>query len=211
MARIGKLREEDRDAAVLLSKQLSEVICGLMEHAGETQKSLAPKLGLSRPTLNILLNASDGKNLWRLPTLSAVARVFHITVADLFRALDPGENEVDDPFSELAEKALLATRAGSRERLRWLVRRALRFFISFSDNRGEKELMEREDYERYLRCTPLEIEQGASAFWKDYTELKLGNVATVGAAMDAFAYAEHHGGLGKIPFWVALKESYKAK
>lgn len=182
-----------------------------MNEAGETQKSLAPKIGMARPTLNVILNASDGKNLWRLPSLCAVSRALGVGVMDLFRALDAGEKEDDDRSAELREKALLATRAGSPERLRRLIRRGLIFFSALSGAQKDKELLERDDWERYLRCAPLEIQQGAPEFWADYTSLKLSNVDVVGAALTSFSYMEKHGGAEKLPFWVALKNTYRAQ
>lgn len=215
MARRGKLVfEEDREAARLLSKRLSGIISGLMEEAGETQKSIAPKIGMARPTLNVILNASDGKNLWRLPSLCAVARVLGIEVMDLFRALDAGENEDDDRGVELQQKVILATRAGSPERLRRLLWHARKLFVCFrglSGRKPDEADLSGEELERYYGCTPLEIEQGCPEFWSDFTSLKLGNVDAVSAAIAAFDYVEDHGGQGNLPFWIGLKKTYRAK
>ena len=211
MAKPGQLSDVDRDAAIFLSKQLSKVVRYLMERSGETQRSLAPKLGVSRPTLNILLNSTDGKNLWRLPTLAAVARVFNTTVAALFRVTEFEGDEQDDRLAQLEEDILYRFPPGSYERMRWLVHRALSLFVSFSEDPKERELADREDYEQYLRCTPMEIEQGAPDFWKDYVDFKLGNVDIVGKIMTALSYAKLHGGYGKTPLWVAIKETYKPK
>ena len=188
-----------------LSSGITRVVTRLMKEAGYDITRLADAMGVSRVRLSQVLNSKDGKNLWRLPHLVALSRVLGIPVADLVRAGSPDGEWI---LEELSERVVASVPFGSPEFLR---RQILRLMSLYYLLEGMEEDPGSCDYETLYRCTPLEIEQGSPDFWRAYSSCEMKESELVSTIWAALNYAEHNGGLRKIPFWVAMKASYKAK
>lgn len=195
----------DEAEATRLSAQLSGVIGYVMEKEGYTQASFARAIGLSRTTLNSIMNSTERKNRWRLPSLCAAARVLHVTVPDIFLATEPGTSETDDRLEALAMKASLgATDLGSPERLERLFVRALHLFSDEAD----KLALSKKNLAAFCGCRRLEVERGAPKFYAAYTSGRLTDEEAISAILRGLAYVRQNGGLGEVPLWVGLQKTF---
>ena len=198
----GLAFDGDEDAATKLSAQISGVIAYVMEKEGYTQASFARAIGLSRTTLNSIMNSTERKNRWRLPSLCAAARVLHITVPDIFSATEPG---TDDKLEALAMKASLgATDLGSPERLERLFVRALHLFSDEADELA----LSKKNLATFCGCRRLEVERGAPKFYSAYTSGHLTDDEALAAILRGLAYVRQNGGLGEVPLWVGLQKTF---
>lgn len=190
----------DEEASALLSRKISNVIHWLMVRSQFTQAKFAAAMGLSRTTLNMLLNCERG-NTWRLPTLCAAARVLKLPVWEIVRLAESsqGDNVDRNAIDRLLCLSLLrTTEPGSPERLRRLVAQALNILPELDPPEWEAE----------YRCSPAEIEAGAPQFYRDYTNGALIDEDALGVLEKAFAYMEEH---KPCLFWVALQRVYAGK
>jgi len=197
----------DLEAALELSRNLTRVIETCMTYGGVSQSGFAQEIGLSRSSLNQIFRARSSSHLWRLPQLCAVARALHVSVTDLFSEAERSEDEGEMPCqNRLARKALLyETKPGSPERLRRMIVQEYRDRAVLG---GLPDIAERENFEEICKCTMVEIEFGAPAFYKAYMDGELDEHKLREAISAAFDYVFGNGGPGKIPFWVALQETY---
>lgn len=203
----GKAVEADEIEAVRLSRELSSAISYVIKRMGYTQAEFARKIGLSRTTLNTILNSTERKNLWRLPTLCAVARVLSVSVPDLFLATLPGEHEGDDPKENLYGKAYLgSTDVGSVERLNRIIVKALNLF----PDESEEGITERKDFKAFCGCRRADLE-GCSKFYKAYTSCMITDEMAFAAVLKARSYVREHGGFVETPLWIGLRETFSGK
>ncbi len=194
----------DEQGSSVLSHKISIVIMHLMTRSHFTQAKFASEMGLSRTTLNMLLNQARG-NTWRLPTLCAAARVLDLPLWEIIKTAEemPGESvteDVDDlTLNRLSCLSVVrATEPQSTERLFRIVGQALAPLPFQNDSWADE-----------YRCTPEDIRAGAPQFYEDYTS---GNLEDD----DAFVYLY----MAKMkwekreprgPFWTALREVYPQK
>lgn len=182
----------------ILSHKISVVIFHLMTRSQFTQAKFASDMGLSRTTLNMLLNQARG-NTWRLPTLCAAARVLKIPVWEIIRAAEKCVGDkVDQPsMQHLLSLSLLGTTAPrSPERLRRLIAQTLDILPE----------LDPENWEAENRCSTAEIEAGAPQFYLDYTSGSLTDDGALEYLGKAKVYRKEH---EPCLFWLALREVYK--
>ena len=198
----GHAFQKDEDRALEYSIWLSRVIEHLINEQDYSQARFAREIGLSRTTLNVILNSTDGKNLWRLPTLCAAARVLNLPLWELMRAAEGMQEKkaVDEvALNQLGCLSVIrSTEPRSPERLLRLTRQAFSPMLFENDSWADE-----------YRCTPEDIRAGVPQFYEDYTSGKLEDD-------DAFTYLymakkswdkkEPRG-----PFWTALREVYPQK
>lgn len=193
----------DEEAAVLLSARVTEVVKHLMTAAGHNVTTLSKETGYSRVRISQVLNGHAGKNLWHLELLCAVARVFRVSVAELFRL---ASDEPGATLESIMER--VSTEPGTLERLRVLIARMLSLY-SLLYAKPEYEPDKEGDYERKFRCSPVEVKHGVPAFWEEFQSCVVSENDTLTQLWRAIEYAEKHGGLMEFPFWVALKSVFR--
>jgi hypothetical protein len=185
--------EEDENAAVELTKNLSATLEYLLYKSSCSQAKFAPRIGYSRTAFNAVLKGADKGITWRLPMLCAVARVFNIPVYKLIRAA-----EEPDLREDLARTTFLTTtKPASPERLRQIIGRAINIV---------PDLLDGDDWEAQYRCSPAEIEAGVPEFYSRYVSGAIGD----GEALDILRKAnDYRTNNGFCPFWVALRTVFK--
>jgi len=190
----------DEACSAQLSVKISNVIFRLMTRSQFTQARFASEMGLSRTTLNMLLNHERG-NTWRLPTLCAAARVLNVPVWEIVRLAETstaGHMDSGD-FDRLLFLSLLGTTVPrSPERLRRLIAQTMNILPEIDPD----------DWEMRDRCSVAEIEAGAPRFYSDYTSGSLTDEGAMRYLREAYVYWKEH---EPCLFWVALREVYPAK
>lgn len=196
----GHAFKEDEDRATGYSIWLSRAIEALIEQRGYTQSRFAREIGLSRSTMNTILNSTDGKNLWRLPTLCAAARVLNAPLWGIMKAAEEmlEKNAYDDTAVHKLNylSIVRSTEPKSPERLLRLTGQVVSSYLLFSGDSWADD----------FRCAPEDFKAGVPQFYEDYMTGKLDDD-------DATAYlcmAKKHWD-GKGPFWVALRDVYPVK
>lgn len=190
--------DEERSAS--LSRRISNVISRIREQKKLTQAKLAAEMGLSRTTLNMLLNHERG-NTWRLPTLCAASRVLGTPVWEIVRLAETSMgDEVDlGAINQVLFLSMLNTTSPrSPERLRHLVARAVGIVID----------MDPDCWEADYRCSVAEIEAGVPQFYSDYTSGVLTDEEALRFLERAYTYFKEH---EPCLFWVALRQVYPVK
>jgi len=196
----------DVEAALHLSHQITGVVKNCMEHGGVSQAQFAKEIGVSRSSLNQVFRARDGKHLWRLPQLCAVARVLHVSVSDIVVAAETGESENSESWRDLSYRTMLyGTEPGSPERLRRMI---VQFFRMDAKGSEYESWAEREDFETLFRCSLVEIEQGAPEFYDAFTKGKLDQYLLDMSLSVAVDYVFKHGGPKEVPLWVGIKKTF---
>lgn len=191
--------DDDESAARELSEKITKVVEQLMTAAGYNITTFAKAIGYTRTRLSQVMNCRGGKNLWRLPQLCAVSRIFQISVSEIIR-LAAGESSVS--MDTLMQR--VSAPPGSPERLRTLIFRMLSLY-SVLYAKPEYEPDREGEYESRFRCTPMEIEQGAPSFWQRFASCMESENDTLKRIWKAIEYAEQNGGLSSMPLWVAIK------
>lgn len=196
----------DIEDALRLSSRITGVVKNCMKDGGVSQSQFAKEIGVSRSSLNQVFRARDGKHLWRLPQLCAVARVLHVPVSAILAAAETGESGSCESWRDLSYRTLLyGTEPGSPERLR---RMLVQTFRAESKGSEYESWAEQENFETLCRCSPVEIEQGAPEFYEAFTNGKMDQYVLEMYLIRAVDYVFKNGGPEKTPVWVGIKKTY---
>lgn len=193
----------DDELALSISNEITRIVEELLATTGHNLTSFAAAIGYSRVRVSQVMNRKEKSYLWRLPMICAVSRVFQVPVPDLIRRAcgDPGIT-----MHDIFMRAHDATPPGSPERLRWLISRVLQTYSLMYD-KPEYAPDQNGDYELKFRCTPMEIEQGASDFYEGYSSGRIKDSSIPSRIWAAVSYADKNGGLMAMPLWVALRKT----
>ena len=193
----------DDEFALAISNEITHIVEELLSETGHNLTSFADAIGYSRVRVSQVMNRKEKSYLWRLPMICAVSRVFQVPVPDLIRRAcgDPGIT-----MHDILVRASDATPPGSPERLRWFISHVLQTYSLMYD-KPEYDPDRNGDYELKFRCTPMEIEQGASEFYEGYSSGRIKDSSIPSRIWAAVSYADENGGLTVMPLWVALRKT----
>jgi len=192
----------DETTARKLSVKLTRVIFTLAAEAGYSTASFARELGVSRVRLSQIKNSADGNDMWRLPLLCAVCRVLRISLPELIKT---ASESTDGLIRELASSSAEPT--GSDQKLRADLERLITMYALLMGEADKHESWEKKEME--YKCSPLEVGAGVPEFYQRFSAGALPESEFMRVVWKALNYAEANGWLGKMPFWVALKQVYK--